>query len=164
MTAPLAATETAALRRVRLMFLLVLFISTLCVATAVSFYLQDDEEDRLNAQFDSFASKLVDAINESRSRTLGTLGSMIFDVEAYVDNNDLEWPFVTLPGFVERAQKAMGLSAALQIGFHYVVRHNQTEEWLKYASENNQWVRTEQHTFPGTRTNRFSFAGPRCAS
>jgi len=142
MTAPtIAATETAAIRKARCLFLTVLVSSALCVTTAVFFYLQRDEAERFHDQFESFANKLVEAIEESRRDTLGALGTLVMDTQAYVDANPVEWPFVTLPDFVTRAQKTMSLSLALQVAFYVVVERKDEERWEQYASENNQWVR-----------------------
>jgi len=134
---PCGDRRTAAIRRVRRLLLIVLVLSAFCIATAVLLALQSDESDRLEVPFANFAGKLIEAIDESRSKTLGRLSSFVLDIESYADDDKEEWPYVTIPSSVERAQKALSLSAALQLAVHHVVKHNERKRWKEYASEHN---------------------------
>ena len=93
-------------------------------------------------QFDIYARDIERATLRSVESKIEVARSMAISITSYAKDRQQEFPFVTLPDFEARAQKAMNLSQAETISWAPLVDQATRQAWENYTQyEAPKWLR-----------------------
>lgn len=109
----LAAKETAAVFRLRVIVLVILFLAAVAVSLGVWFITTSSEKEDFETNFDGASAKLVESFEEIADQKIGALASLSSTLTSFARNENDTWPFVVMNDFQQRAATARGLSDSL---------------------------------------------------
>ena len=137
----LAKKETTALRRLRGLMLVVLIILTTAACVAVFLYTRGNEEQVFEDEFQSQGLKVVSGFQGDSFRKLETLNSLSTSLTNFaLEDEDAEWPFVTIPNSAHHFQSYLSLMNAAAINLLPIVQARQRTKWEKYSIANQDWI------------------------
>ena len=132
--------ETTAVFRLRMTVLLVLVLAAAGVSITVLLLTRQAEIDEFEIQYDGSAQKILDTFDAILKEMAAISGVGVAATAHSVDHH-IEWPYLTLSNFQERAGNARELSKALSASISPLVRADQLEAWEAYVrSEENYWM------------------------
>ena len=130
----------------RMLLILTLVASATIVSLTVHSYISKNETNQFHNKFRNDAEKISEAVSGSLERTLGVLNAISVAFVSHaaqaadMNNDNITWPFVTLPDFALYASKFLPLTDGVYISVQPLVYPSQKVEWEEYASKNDQWV------------------------
>ena len=136
----LAKNETKAIRRLRVVVLLVL----LAVATIVCFFSyrfvsSNQNEEFVNA-FTEQATQVLQQFQINAQRRVGAIENLASSITSHARHTNSTWPNVTLPDFERRAGLvANELAKVMSIILVPVVTDSNRNEWEEYSVNNQDW-------------------------
>lgn len=76
--------------------------------------------------------------------TQEAVGSLVVAMIAHGKDHFIDWPFVALSSFQERATSVKDLSGVVYIGFNPIVTHENRPAWENYTNHHAdaQWYQT----------------------
>ena len=129
----LARTEDKAVRSLRILVVLILFITAVLVSVAVYFYTSNDEEDDFEVEFAAQAARIMEQFHDSVEKTLQAMDAMSVATTSYAMSSELGFPRVTVPDFVFRGVSARVLSEAFFIMWSPLVTDETRGDWEAYT-------------------------------
>ena len=132
--------ETKDVLYLKLMVLFILVVSATTIASCVYIYITRNETAQFESKFQNDADKVFVAIGSSLHRTLGLLDTLSVTYVSYALDQNLSWPFVTLPNFGARMAKLLPLTDAVSISLLPIIHPEVRHEWEAYSLKNDQWV------------------------
>lgn len=136
----MAKKETMAVLRLRVLVILVLLAVAGAVTGVVYWVTSSGESNQFRAQYNSAVEKLEASFTEILHK-MTSISMIGVSYTSYSVDNNLTFPFVTLPSFHEKTLNTMHASGAHLISFAPFVSLDQFEEWDAFvSSEENQWL------------------------
>ena len=146
----LAVQQTTHLRRFRFFFTLAILVIALGLASGIYALTKRQEKDAFKSAFDDRAQKIADTIHVRVGEKVAALQSFSFDITSFVNfNNNLNWPYVTIPDFDIKAASVRSLAQSVSLMLYSRVDQSDLSAWGDYASKNSEWV-TEGLIFQNT--------------
>ena len=161
----LAAKETAAVFRLRVLVLVIMFLAAVAVSLAVWFITTNSEEEDFKTHYDGASTKLIESFEAIVDQKIGALASLSVTFTSFARNENATWPFVVMNDFQQRAATARSLSDSLFLEllvsftvntnsieltsiysresircFQPVVTDETRQEWEKFSVENKKWL------------------------
>ena len=136
----IAAAETRAVFRLKILVLAVLAASMVGVSLVVYYYMSRAEISNFENSFDSDSDKVFENVGNAMDLTLEAVDSFVVATASYAEATNSSWPFVTLPNFAVRVAKIRSLTKAVCIGMYQYVTEAQRREWQNYSMEHSSWV------------------------
>ena len=138
----LASEETRAVKRLKLVVLIVLTLSMCVAGWRVHDRTTTTEYENFHSQLDEDANKVLSTLGINHERILEAMDAFSVSMISYAKNTNQSWPFVLIPDFAVRAEKIRALSNAIYINTYPLVDTNQRNEWEEFtaAPQNNAWV------------------------
>jgi len=159
----LAKKDSANVFRLRLLVISVLVVSAIVICYVVYQLVRKGELESLESQYEGAAGKVIVSFENIMTRmgSVTALGAAFTsygeDHKGDVHENDadgdgvdehgdahhaVEWPFVTLNNFQEKASHSRHLSGALMVGMSPVITQENFHAWEDYVKDpdNNQWM------------------------
>jgi hypothetical protein len=150
--AEIAARETKAVRNLRRLVILALFVAALIISVIVYWITSTSQKREFEAQFEGMANLLLKTFDDIATQKLSVIGSLRVSAMAHVSDMaktgatnggmaPLVWPFVTFPTFQQRAASIRKLSKSVYIGLYPVVQESERSQWESYSAANkNLWM------------------------
>lgn len=136
----LARKETENVNRLRYFVLAVLFFAAAAVSVLVFLISREAEEDEMDTEFDSAASRLSAAFDGIRTERIATLASLAVAAIAHGVDHSRDWPFVSLSSYQQRAYTAKQNSGVLQVSIAPFVAQEDRAMWEEYIVSNEAEV------------------------
>lgn len=151
----LAKQETKQVFRLRVFVVLILIAAASSITLAVFFLTKKAEAEEFEIQYEGVAGKILEHFEEILKEMSAVSG---LAVGATIHNERLqemhtkygihdeteypvEWPFVTLPNFQERAGNVRSISGAIYVSINPIVSIEQLPFWEDYVqSEASSWM------------------------
>jgi hypothetical protein len=95
----------------------------------------------LFVQYFLFANDLIKASELNVDAMFGTTESFSLAVTSYAVDNNLTWPFVTMPDWELKTNQARRTTGLETICLTPIVADDQTKEWETYSQEHTQWLK-----------------------
>jgi hypothetical protein len=131
---PEEANEVRKILAVRILFSILLILSTVGIACAVFFYVEATETREFENQSRSDADKLKESIGLALRSTLASADALAINYLAVQKAGNTSFPFVVLPSFAVQAAKLKIMARAYAIGVNYIVTDEQRSDWELFAS------------------------------
>ncbi len=147
--------ESKQVFRLRVAVVMILVAAATAISLAVFFITKNAEEDEFSTQYSGVANKILDHFEEIMIEMSAVSGlavaatthaeqlTMLYDTlsEQFIEEFPIDWPFVTLPNFQERAGNVRSLSGAIYISINPIVQADELPLWESYVqSEANKWM------------------------
>jgi hypothetical protein len=132
--------ETKDVIRLKLLVFLILAASASTIAACVYRYISQSETSQFESKFVYDASKIFQSVGSSLDRTLGALDSLAVTMVSYARDENITWPFVTLPDFGVKMAKLLPLTDACLINVIPIVYPEKRKEWEEYSLLHQGWV------------------------
>jgi hypothetical protein len=133
--------ESSAVFRLRFVVLAATLLAAVGASLAVSFIMDDTENDEYRSQFDESAFTVLTSFEEIAAQQLAAIGSLSVAATLYARSQpDTTWPFVTLNDFQQRADDIRLLSNSLFVSIIPVVTEEQRPAWEDYSLNNIGWL------------------------
>jgi hypothetical protein len=132
--------ETKDVIRLKLLVFLILAASASTIAACVYRYISQSETSQFESKFVYDASKIFQSVGSSLDRTLGALDSLAVTMVSYARDENITWPFVTLPDFGVKMAKLLPLTDACVITVLPIVYPEKRKEWEEYSLLHQGWV------------------------
>ena len=140
----IAQKENRAVFCLRLVVLILLLASAVCVPVAVYRYVEDQETSEFETQFHSDANKIMQSFGKSLDDTLGATDALatkwVSHARTQLQYTNVSWPFVTIPDFYIHAAKWAKLSRSFYLATGVTVVPELRGASEAYAKKNNGWV------------------------
>eukprot|EP00977_Amphora_coffeiformis_P021284 scaffold9134_cov170-Amphora_coffeaeformis.AAC.8 len=136
----LAAKETAAVFRLRVLVLAIIFLAAVAVSLAVWFITTNSEEEDFVTNYDGASTKLVESFEEIVDQKIGALASLSVTFTSFARNENATWPFVDMNDFQQRAATARSLSDSLFLELLPIITEETRGEWEQFSVENKKWL------------------------
>lgn len=141
-----AKRETLAVFRLRLLVVAVLLLAALAVSLIVYIVTDQAEQDEYKHQFDAASKKVLESFMDIFSSKLQAISSLGVALTANGEDQDGEWPFMTISRFHHRASNARSQSGALLLHVNPMVTHDERGDWENYVVSNqSQWIEEGLH-------------------
>jgi hypothetical protein len=145
---------------VRILFSVVLVISTIGIAVAVYYFVREMETREFEYHFRSDADKITQSLGYAMRTTLASADVLATNFMAHKDATNSSFPFVSLPHFPLQVAKLKLLSRAYVSGAQFWVSDEQRDDWEAFAAEHGPlhvdeaWkLQAQDETFQGPLKN-----------
>lgn len=136
----LAAEETKAVNCIKIIVLIILLLVSCGFAVVVYKFTRNEESETFEETFFVYAQQIEYAIQISAQNRLEAVGALAFQIQSYVHDANMTWPFVTVSFFEDRVHSMKTLTDAYVISLVPIVAHKDRAAWEEYSVENRQWV------------------------
>lgn len=130
----LAAQETKALRRIRIIVFTFLFLSMVAIALCAYFFTRSQEQQEFEDQYYEDANKILSTMGSNIERSLQSIDAFVVSITSLAKATNQTWPFVQVPDFAVRAEKVRSLSTAVVVVMYNYVRPHQREKWENFTA------------------------------
>lgn len=134
--------ETRQVAQRKLYVWIVLLVSAIATAVGAFVYIRNSEEVAYQADFQSNAHKVLEAIGKSLEQTLKSLDALTVSIVSHAHATNQTWPFVTVPDFTLRAAKTISLSDVVFMSILPLVTNQTRHKWEEYAVNHDTWTNT----------------------
>lgn len=151
----LAKQETTQVFRLRVAVVLILIAAATAISLSVYFITKNSEEEEFVAQYEGVANKIlghfeqimvemsaVSGLAVAATTHLEQVKTLYEDLpENYTIDFPVDWPYVTMPSFQERAGNVRSLSGAIYVSINPVIDKSELPVWESYVqSDANMWM------------------------
>lgn len=117
-----------------------LVVATLLAAAAIYFNLRWEEMDQFESLVKDHSTKVLDSFRSHLMLSLTQLDNFGVAYTSEVEMSEMEWPFVSLPGFQYRGASAMSAMLLKHLSFSPVVSSSQRPHWETYTIGSTSWI------------------------
>lgn len=135
-----AKAETRWINCLRAAVLFVLLIAAIVLSTGVFLYTRKEEQTKFNDHFEDSAHQVMESFHDMVERNIGAAASLSTTLTSYAMDQNLSFPFVTLPDFALRGAHARIESGSHVIHYSPLVTDDKRAEWQDYAFENRHHI------------------------
>eukprot|EP00522_Entomoneis_paludosa_P013724 CAMPEP_0172441438 /NCGR_PEP_ID=MMETSP1065-20121228/1982_1 /TAXON_ID=265537 /ORGANISM="Amphiprora paludosa, Strain CCMP125" /LENGTH=1154 /DNA_ID=CAMNT_0013190803 /DNA_START=176 /DNA_END=3640 /DNA_ORIENTATION=+ len=132
--------ESKSVFRAKMMVYLVLIVSCVTAATLTYFFTSDQEEDDFENDFKTFAEEISRVAKADLSAKFDVAESMSISTTSYAIERGDQFPYVTMPDFERRTQKAREMSGAEFITVTPLCDTDIITQWESYAQLESSWI------------------------
>ncbi|CAB9513943.1 Receptor-type guanylate cyclase gcy [Seminavis robusta] len=136
----LARTETRRVFVLKTVIFVVLILATIATSVAVFSYARSEEDADFEHEFESHATKVFQSFHGAVYRKLGVLDTFSTSITLFALENNLTFPFVTLPFYELRGQATRALAEGIRLDYMPLVTDALRPVWEEYAQQNQGWL------------------------
>jgi hypothetical protein len=130
----LAARETRAVGKLKLLVFGSLFLSMIAVVLSAYFLTSQAEQDNFELQFYDDSNKILGNIGQNLERIMEASDAFVSSIASYAAHSNQTWPYVVVPDFAVQAEKVRSLCGAVYVNTYYVVQDEQRKEWENFTA------------------------------
>jgi hypothetical protein len=136
----LARRETKAVNVLRVLVLVLLFVTATLTSVGVYFYLSHDETQTFESGYQASAQRIVESFQDAVERRLGAVNSMATAITSHSLDAKKTFPFVTIPNFEIRGSDLRIQADATNIIWLPLVTDETRDAWEEYALINRSQI------------------------
>jgi hypothetical protein len=137
----IAVKESKAVNQLRIIVFFVLFVAAMIVSILVYMITSRSQQNEFKVQYDGMSQQLIDAFYDIMIHKVNVIGSLRVSLMAHAIDNNVQWPYVTLSSFQQRAEAVRQLSNILYVGLCPIIEESQRNTWETYvAKEAPKWM------------------------
>jgi hypothetical protein len=136
----LARRETKVVNVLRVLVLVLLFVTATLTSVGVYFYLSKEETQHFESTYQANAERIVESFHDAVGRRLGAINSMATSITSYSLDAKQTFPFVTIPNFAIRGSDLRVQADAASILWMPLVTDETRVAWEEYALINRSQV------------------------
>jgi hypothetical protein len=136
----LARRETKVVNVLRVLVLVLLFVTATLTSVGVYFYLSNDETQNFESGYQANAQRIVESFHDAVERRLGAINSMATAITSYSLDAKQTFPFVTIPNFELRGSDLRVQADATGILWMPLVTDETRDAWEEYALTNRSQI------------------------
>jgi hypothetical protein len=129
----LARSATKAVNVLRVLVLLLLFVTATLTSVGVHIYLSNEETLNFEVGYQANTQRIVESFHDAVERRLGAVNSMATAITSYSLDAKQTFPFVTIPDFEVRGSDLRVQADATNIVWLPLVTDATRDEWEAYA-------------------------------
>lgn len=133
---PIARKENVAVAKIRAMAFIVLFVTTIIVATRVYLYTRNDQVIDFENGFDADATKVIESFQNSIEGRLEAVDALSVSITSFAHATGATFPNVTIPDFGVRGANSRVMSGSVFLQYLPVVTDENREGWEAYEIAN----------------------------
>jgi hypothetical protein len=136
-----SAKESKEINILRVLVFGALFVAATAVSLIVYMIARNGESQDFESQFNGFAEQISVAFHQIARDKVGSLGPLRVAYTAVARDTGVQWPFVTLTSFQQRASTAKRLSGGLQLGVFPIVDDEDRPDWESFfVTQGRAWM------------------------
>jgi hypothetical protein len=136
-----SAKESKEINILRVLVFGALFVAATAVSLIVYMIASNGETQDFESQFNGFAEQISIAFHQIARDKVGSLGPLRVAYTAVARDTGVQWPFVTLSSFQQRASTAKRLSGGLQLGVFPIVEDEDRADWESFfVKQGRSWM------------------------
>lgn len=136
----LTKSETRQVFRLRVIVIFILIAAGASISMTVYLITSNAEREEFDNEYYGVADKIIEAFQDVMVE-ISAVSGLAVAASAESNETSLEWPFLTLSNFQERARNAKTLSGAIYVSINPVVTSDNLDEWENYVrGPANQWM------------------------
>jgi hypothetical protein len=128
--------ETKVVNVLRVLVLVLLFVTATLTSAGVYFYTSNDETQKFESGYQANAQRIVESFHDAVERRLGAINSMATSITSYSLDAKQTFPFVTIPNFEIRGSDLRVQADAASILWMPLVTDETRVAWEEYALTN----------------------------
>jgi len=135
--------ESKSVFRAKMMVYLVLIVSCVTASTLTYFFTSDQEKSDFESNFKTYADEISRLAREDLLNKFDITESLAIAITSYANDKEEEeagFPYITVPDFEHRTQKARQMSGAELIIMSPLVLKTAVEAWETYAQAESSWI------------------------
>jgi hypothetical protein len=132
----LARRETKAVNVLRVLVLVLLFVTATITSVGVYLYTSNDETQKFESGYQANAQRIVESFHDAVERRLGAINSMATAITSHSLNTKQTFPFVTIPDIEIRGSDLRVQADATSISWTPLVTDETRVAWEEYALTN----------------------------
>ena len=136
----IAAEHKEAVARLKIVVMVVLFISVFGMSLAIYFFASRVEYSKFEEIFVSDATRLFEAFRSLFSLKLSVVDAYLTNLHAFSTVANETWPYVTTPEFAARASQVLLMTSSVKLSQFHFIEESERESWENYAVMNDAWV------------------------
>jgi hypothetical protein len=133
----LARRETKAVNVLRVLVLVVLFVTATLASVGVYIYLSNEETNNFEKGYQANAQRIIESFHDAVERRLGAVNSMASVITSHSLYTKQRFPFVTIPDFEIRGSDLRVQADTTGIAWMPLVTDETRDEWESYALKNH---------------------------
>jgi hypothetical protein len=133
----LARRETKAVNVLRVLVLVVLFVTAALASAGVYIYLSNEETNNFEKGYQASAQRIVESFHDAVERRLGAVNSMATSITSHALDAKETFPFVTIPNIEIRGSDLRVQADTTGIAWLPLVTDETRDEWEAYALINH---------------------------
>jgi class 3 adenylate cyclase len=143
----IAHSETKAVTRSKILFLLIIAAAAAGVGTATFFFTRNKQKDEFRAEFNNFAKQLIDESENNARSVFGQLHILSTTLSTFATDTNQTWPNMTLTHFAVRAAEIREFTGVELVVLAPLVHVDEKEEWERYAWEHQKEAFENDHIY-----------------
>jgi hypothetical protein len=136
----LARRETKAVNVLRVLVLVVLFVTATLASVGVYIYLSNEETNNFEKGYQANAQRIIESFHDAVERRLGAINSMGTSITSYSLDAKQTFPFVTIPNFEIRGSDLRVQAGSTSILWLPLVTDETRVAWEEYALINRSQI------------------------
>jgi hypothetical protein len=138
----LAKKETWAVKGLKALVLIVLFLSAQGVSVGLYMYVRLSETRQFESSFRNDATKLLASFGANLDLTLSSADTIAVSIVNLVQAKGQTWPFITIPNFAIQSGKVRDSTVALIVNIYVHVLPEERPAWENFTAQpaNHYWV------------------------
>jgi hypothetical protein len=136
----LARKETKAVNVLRVLVLLLLFVTATLQSVGIYLYKTNEEKQKFEVEYQANAERIVESFHYAVVRRLGAINSMATAITCYALDSNTKFPFVTIPHFEIRGSDLRIQADAAVIHWMPLVTDETRVAWEEYALANRYHI------------------------
>jgi hypothetical protein len=132
----LAKSETKAVGVLRVLVLVLLFVTATITSVGVYLYTSNDETQKFESGYQANAQRIIESFHDAVERRLGAINSMATAITSHSLDTKQTFPFVTIPDFEVRGSDLRVQADAASISWMPLVTDETRVAWEEYALTN----------------------------
>ena len=136
----MARREARAVLCFKVALILILLGAAALVAALVFRYMHNDEVDEFHESFEEYSQQIIDTVHINAQHKLEAIGTLALQLQAYAINQNLTWPFVTIPFFEEMIMSSKSLIDANAVLLFPIVSNENRAKWEDYSVAHRGWI------------------------
>jgi hypothetical protein len=136
----LARRETKAVKVLRVLVLVLLFVTATLTSVGVYFYLSNEETQAFESGYQAKAQRIIESFHDAVERRMGAVNSMATAITSHSLATKQTFPFVTIPNFEIRGSDLRVQAASTGITWLPLVKDETRVAWEDYALANRNQI------------------------
>jgi hypothetical protein len=136
----LAGKETKAVSVLRVLVLVLLFVTATLTSVGVYWQISNEEKRHFEVEYQANAERIIESFHDAVARRLGAIHSMATAVTSYALDTKQTFPLVTIPHFEIRGSDLRIQADAAIIHWMPLVTDETRVDWEEYALANRYQI------------------------
>lgn len=136
----LGKSETDAVRKLRILFLLTLLGVAVASSVLVYLYTKDTEESEFESAYRGHGQKVIEAFQADSLQKMQALESLSTTITSHALTNNMTWPFVNVANSGRLFGPYLRLAEAAYLVLMPIVESRQRAGWESHVNSNLDWI------------------------